>query len=758
MNKILFAFTILMLPLSFAAAEGDTLGGDDLALARWGQRSILDSLPEFEAISVTAIKQHNSLQREPLSALVMGQQAIERERVEAIKDLSAIAPNLYIPDYGSRITSSIYVRGLGARIDQPVMGLTIDNVPFINKNAFDLSLVDLERVEVLRGPQSTLYGRNTMCGQMNIYTLSPMNYQGVRVGAEYSTGNTYMVRAALYHKFSEQFAASLALFRSASDGYHTNLYTDEKCESESSWGVRSKQIYRASSRTTIENTLSASTLEQGGYAYKNLATNEINYNDPSNYERITFNDGLTIQHRGDGWTLSSITGYQYLDDCMTLDQDFTTESMFTLQQAIQNHSLTEDVIFKSDRRDRKYNYLFGVFGFYDHKNMQAPVRFKEDGVDYLIFDNVNGTKSYYDRWDDNGFDLNSEFLNQTYGAALYHESRYRSGRFEASIGLRLDYERTVLDYRSYTSTGCYGNITQSDGSIKEFYKPIEIDLQDKISQSQFELLPKATLLYRLGVYQQSMLYGSVSKGYKAGGYNSQMFSDILQQRVMQIFGLSMAYSAEDIISYKPEYSWNYEIGAHLTTPNRKFAADLTLFYIDCRDQQLTIFPDDMVTGRLMTNAGHSRSYGTEFTSRIELGRLLLNGSYGYTNARFVTYDDNTADYSGNFIPYAPRQTIYGSAEYRVALSHKFFEAVTFNVNARGVGEIYWNEANTLSQPLYAQLGGEVRFSGDGYTLSLWGRNLGDKSYNTFYFMSMGNEFVQEGRPRTVGVSLNLDIN
>ncbi len=749
---------ILLLPLSFAVAEGGTAQGDELALARWNQRSALDSLPPIEAISVTAIKQRENLQREPLSALVMDRQEVERERIEAIKEISAIAPNLYIPDYGSRITSSIYVRGLGARIDQPVIGLTVDNVPFINKNGFDMNLIDIERIEVLRGPQSTLYGRNTMCGQMNIYTLSPMTYQGVRVGAEYSTGNTYMVRAALYHKFSEQLAASLSIFRSASDGYHTNLYTDEKCESESSWGGRAKLLYRASSRTTIENTLSASTLEQGGYAYKNLSTNEINYNDPSNYERFTLNDGLTIQHRGDGWQLSSITGYQYLDDKMTLDQDFTTESMFTLQQAIQDHSLTEDVIFKSDRRTSRYNYLFGLFGFYDHKNMQAPVKFKEDGIDYLIFDNVNGSKSYYDRWDENSFDLNSDFLNQTYGAAIYHESRYLSGRFEATAGLRLDYEATVLDYHSYTSTGCYGNITQADGTMKEFYKPINIDMDDKISQSQFELLPKVTLLYRLGEYNQSMLYGSVSKGYKAGGYNSQMFSDILQQRVMQIFGLSMAYSAEDIISYDPEYSWNYEIGAHITSPSRKVAAEIALFYIDCRDQQLTIFPDDMVTGRLMTNAGHSRSYGTEFTGRAEVGRLLLNGSYGYTNARFVTYDDNTADYSGNFIPYAPRQTIYGSAEYRIEMSQRWIEAITLNLNVRGVGHIYWNESNTFSQPLYAQLGSEVRLSGDGYALSFWGRNLSDKSYNTFYFMSMGNEFVQEGRPRTFGVSLNLDIN
>ncbi len=718
---------------------------------------ISDTIIHIDEVHVTAIKQGLSLRGEPVSSTVLNIKDIEARKVTAIKDVSVAVPNFYIPDYGSRITSSIYVRGLGARIDQPVIGLNVDNVPFINKNAFDLEVMDIDRMEVLRGPQSTLYGRNTMGGVVNIYTLSPFKYQGVRVAVECSSGDSYSLRGSVYEKLSERLALSAGVYHTSSGGFFVNEYTGEKCEQEESWGMRTKLQYIASSRTRMENTLAISTIAQEGYAYKNLATDEISYNDPSSYERLSINEGLTINHRGDGWRLSSITGYHYLDDEMILDQDFTTASMFTLKQAIQEHSITEDIVFQSDREGEGYNYLFGLFGFYDHKKMQAPVLFKEDGIDYLIFDNVNGSSQYYNNWDDNSFDLVSNFTNQTFGAAIYHESRYSVGALELSAGVRVDFERTQLNYHCYTNTGCYGNIEMADNTLYTFYKPINIDIKDTPSQHFFEVLPKVNVLYKLGSYEQSSIYGSISKGYKAGGYNSQMFSDILQQKVMQLFGLSAAYSAEEIISYKPEYSWNYEVGAHFETADHTLSADISLFYIDCRDQQLTVFPDGMVTGRMMTNAGHSRSFGAEFSGRASLGNLSLNASYGYTNAKFITYDDNAEDYAGNYVPYAPMHTLFASAEYMFPVDSRQLKHITFNINSSGAGRIYWNEQNSLSQPFYALLGSELRFSGDNYTLALWGRNICGKEYNTFYFSSMGNEFVQQARLQTYGVTLNLNF-
>ena len=115
-----------------------------------------DTTIVVDKVQVTAIKQGPVLRSQPVAATIVGSRAIERRRVAALKELSQAVPNLHMPDYGSRMTSSIYVRGLGARIDQPVVGLNIDNVPVLNKDNFDSELADAERIEVLRGPQSTL--------------------------------------------------------------------------------------------------------------------------------------------------------------------------------------------------------------------------------------------------------------------------------------------------------------------------------------------------------------------------------------------------------------------------------------------------------------------------------------------------------------------------------------------------------------------------------------------------------------------------
>ncbi|MDE6120561.1 MAG: TonB-dependent receptor plug domain-containing protein, partial [Muribaculaceae bacterium] len=129
--------------------------------------------------------------------------------IDAVKGVSNVAPNVYMPDYGSRMTSSIYVRGLGARIDQPVMGLTVDNIPYLNKDNYDFDIADIESIEVLRGAQSVLNGRNTMGGQINVRTLSPLNASGWRASLTYANANSPALAASYYARLSERLGMSL---------------------------------------------------------------------------------------------------------------------------------------------------------------------------------------------------------------------------------------------------------------------------------------------------------------------------------------------------------------------------------------------------------------------------------------------------------------------------------------------------------------------------------------------------------------------
>lgn len=708
-------------------------------------------------VSVTAIKQGADINLTTAST-VLDRHDVERNGIVTVRGVSDLVPNFFLPDYGSRMTSTIYVRGLGARIDQPSMGLNIDNVPVMCKENYDFDIADISRVEMFRGPQSTLYGRNTMGGLLNVYTLSPMQWQGTRIIVEMASHMTLKVGASHYARINDKMGIAGGIYYTSTNGQYTNQYNGKKCDWERQGTGRLKLVWQPSSSLMLSNTLSASISRQGGYPYEWVETGQIAYNDTCFYRRTSIMDGLTITKRFDSWSLSSITSYQYIDDNMTLDQDFTPLPYFTLTQARREHAVTQDVVARG-HNSRAYKWLVGAFGFYRRYKMDAPVTFKDTGIARLIEDHINSVNPYYPVvWNERNFVLGSRFTNPTWGVALYHQSSYDWKRFTFTAGLRLDYEHASLNHHSETHTG-YRVI---NAATSEVFHSNDIDIDDggSLSKHFTELLPKFSITYHLPTASESSIYASVSKGYKAGGFNTQMFSDVLQQRLMGILGIGAAYDINDIVGYKPEKAWNYEIGGHFESTNRRIRGDLALFYIDCRDRQMTIFPDGTTTGRIMTNAGKTRSVGAEASMSVNFtDNLGMNLSYGYCDARFIRYNDGKADYKDKHVPYCPQHTLFAQAFYTYNFKggSDWAQSITLDASLKGTGEIYWNEANTQRQPFYALLGSSITIAGKHYSLQLWGQNLTGTRYNTFYFVSISHEFLQRGRSRMLGATLRINI-
>ena len=140
-----------------------------------------------EATVVASPKETSRLRSQALSVSLLDGATLERRGVTGIKGVSTYAPNFFMPDYGSRITSAVYIRGIGSRINTPAVGLYVDNVPYMDKSTYDFHFLDVERVDVLRGPQGTLYGRNSMGGLMRVYTRNPLDYRGTDVRAGFTT-------------------------------------------------------------------------------------------------------------------------------------------------------------------------------------------------------------------------------------------------------------------------------------------------------------------------------------------------------------------------------------------------------------------------------------------------------------------------------------------------------------------------------------------------------------------------------------------
>lgn len=757
-SLLLTGLAVYMLSLpSFQACAADVAAAEP--------RTPHDSLYRMlQEIDVVALKQQRDLTRMAVSGTVIGEAQIERENISDIKGISGMTPNLYIPDYGSRITSSIYVRGIGARMDQPAVGLTVDNVGVLNKDAYDLQLTDIASIEMVRGPQSSLFGRNTMTGLISIRTISPVMFQGWRIGGSLSSGTNVKLNAGWYHMFTGKTGLGVSMGLSRSSGRFVNLHDGQKIDRERSGSLRLRLHWSPEKRVTVSNVLSGSLLRQGGYPYESATTGRIEYDDTCYYRRFLLTDGLTVSARIGRYELMSVTSLQYIDDNMTLDQDFLPVPYFTLTQEKRETSLTEDIMLRGREWQGRYRWLAGVYAFYRHNNMHAPVTFKQVGISQLIESHRNEVNPYAPiRWDDEAFTLYSTFKMPSGGIAAYHESELKLGAWHLTAGVRLDFERINLDYHSYCNTGYTiynnpgGELPIPAAATPQRDVDVSLDETGRLHREYLMFLPKISALYDLPGGRHN-LYASIGRGYKAGGFNTQMFSDVLQQKLMGFMGLSESYDTDDIVGYKPEHSWTYEVGGHFRMPSASLTADVSLFYIDCRNQQLTTFPPGTTTGRLMTNAGRTASFGGELSLRWWPFRgFSLTGSYGYTHARFVKYDNGREDFKDKRVPYAPSNTIFGSAVYDWHPSWMRDNTLQFGVSCNAIGDIYWNEQNTRRQPLYALLNATVAFVASTWRIELWGNNLTDTRYHTFYFLSMGNEFYQRGLPTTLGITASVTL-
>ena len=182
-----------------------------------------------EVVIIASPKETSKLRQLPASVSLISQKDMQANHITSLKSASSIVPNFFMPDYGSRLTSAMYIRGIGSRINTPAVGMYVDNIPYLDKSAFDFNFYDIERIDILRGPQGTLYGRNTMGGLVKVHTRSPFSYQGTDVKLSYGSGNNHHSASLThYHRINERFAFSAGGYYEGADGFFTNAFLNQK--------------------------------------------------------------------------------------------------------------------------------------------------------------------------------------------------------------------------------------------------------------------------------------------------------------------------------------------------------------------------------------------------------------------------------------------------------------------------------------------------------------------------------------------------
>ncbi|GHA25386.1 TonB-dependent receptor [Salinimicrobium marinum] len=680
-------------------------------------------------VLVTAQKREEVVQEIPLSITSLSYEAVKARQIQNANDLTAIAPNLYASDPGDRRTVTS-IRGIVSTSYDPAVATYIDGVSQFNLDTYITQLFDIERIEVLRGPQGTLYGRNAMGGVINIVTKKPE--QGTSIFAEATLGNYDRQRymAGVRTSLGEKFYFGVAGLYEEREGFYTNEFTGSSYDDQQNFSgnVYLQYIFSPTWNATL-NFKHFSAENDGAFplnmgieaAFEDPYT--LNQNEISTMKDNTFNTSLVIDHKGKNLNFSSQTAYQqnYRYYESPIDADFSPldalsiindygKDWNTVKVATQEFRLSSP-----GRSDKNLEWTAGTYLFYQESPVKQATHFGEDaaliGSEQTNYSLINTTES------------------TGKGIAFFGQINYRvTDDLGIIAGARYDHE-----YKKQSVLGEYQ--LDSDTEPQFEYQP------DSTATANFNAFsPKIGLTYDLS--EENLIFLTYSRGFRAGGLTP----------------LSTDPSQPALFEFQPEFSNNYELGTKNSFLKNMLIVNATLFYTEVTDVQVPtlILPEGVIVTR---NTGSLSSKGLEVELRALLSRgLEFSYNLGFTDASYesllIAQDGNEVNLQENKQIYTPEVTSMFALQYNSNLG--FGNNWNFRVRAewKYLGEQYFDLANNLRQEPYNLYNGNLGLSYKDVDLMIWGRNIFDTRY-----ISYGYNFgaVHLGNPATYGVTLSFKI-
>ena len=691
---------------------------------------LTDALKQLDEVIVTAEKKEENVQRIASSVSALNAKAINDYRLWNSKDLTAIVPNFYSsnPGDGRNVTS---IRGITSSSYDPAVTTYIDGVNQFTLDTYIPQLFDVERIEVLRGPQGTLYGRNAMGGVINIITKQPTNQ--TTGFAEVSAGNyglqryTGAIRTPLV-KDKLFFGASF-LYEKL-DGYYTNEIDDSKFDKQHSVGGNYYLKYLVNDRWSVS--LNAKHMANRNYGSFTLAPNadaafadpfKVNQNAVAKLVDNTFNTSLTANYAGTRFNFSSQTSYQsnYRYYATPIDGDFSPLDAITI---INNYGkkwnyikvVTEELRFTSPASSTsRLKWTAGSYLFYQHVPNKQATHFGKDAAlvgspdsNYAI---INSTKA------------------KSLGVAFYAQSKYAiTNKVSVILGIRYDYQHSKQDV-----LGEY----QPDASLVPIFET-QPDTSASVSYSAFS--PKLSVAYHPS--SNVDLFATYSRGYRTGGL-TQLGADPSQP---------------PLYAYKPEYSDNFELGIKNNFLENRARANISFFYTTITDAQVpTLVLPAAIT--ITKNAGSLTSKGVD----AELATTILKGleatyNVGYTDAKYtklkLSQNGAEADLSGNRQIFTPGVTSLLVLQYNISLTSSNNLQLIVRGEWSYLGKQYFDLANSIVQSPYNLLNTRIGLKIKHAELYFWERNMANVKY-----IAYGYDFgaVHLGNPRTYGFTFRASM-
>ena len=687
------------------------------------QVTLRDKHIALDEVTVSAQKTEENLLDIPAGITAFSAAKVNDYRIQNLRDLATIVPNLYSsnPGDGRNVTS---IRGVGTTSYDPAVATYIDGINQFGLDTYIASLFDIERIEVLRGPQGTLYGRNAMGGVINIITKQPANtttgFAGIDIGnfgqQRYSAG----IRTALVK--DKLFFGAAGLFNKQ-DGFYTNEFNNTRFDKLKGYLGNYYLKFLATSKFALTLNVKHNENRNNGTfplagSIEEAVNNPFKLSQNSVTEMVDnlFNASLSGNYTGNHFNLSFQTAYQsnYRYYKQPVDGDFSPLDMVSIVNNYGNdwnkvQVFTQEIKFSSPANHlSKLKWLAGLYSFYQKNPVKQGTYFGANADLYGAEPNTTAVNI------NNGNGL---------GWAAFGQLSYAiTDRLEATAGLRYDYEHKKVNASGeYLIPGYEPIVTQADTTRKANFNALS---------------PKISLAYKLA--DENRIYAVYSRGYRAGGI-TQLASDL---------------SVKSLDVYKPEYSNNFEIGSKNSFLNQRLSLNFAAFYLNVTDAQIPVLvlPDALTSTR---NAGKLNSKGLEFEiSAIPVKGLSVDYNFGYTHATYKTSSTEngteTIELNGKRQIYTPQTTSMLALQY----NRKVDQRSGLNAIVRGewlfTGNQFFDLSNQIQQKGFNVYNAKIGLSQRRFDLFFWGKNLANKTYIDYAY-DFGAAHL--GNPKTYGVSL-----
>lgn len=744
----------------------------------------------IEEVTVTSRRREELAQDIPIPVTVVSGQLVADTGGFNVNRIKELIPSVQLYSSNPRNTA-ISIRGQGTTFGltndgiDPGVGYYIDGVFFARPAITTMDFIDVERIEVLRGPQGTLYGKNTTAGAFNVTTAKPTFESDARL--ELSTGNLdfAQLKGTVSGGLTDSVAGRLSFVATERDGTLTNVVTGQDVNTIENWSVRGQLLWEVSPDTSVRLITELSRQDPVGYAqvfagsvrnqrseYRQFETiiADLGYEPPSRnpFDRLidhnsnwrSGNDiggaSLTIDHNIFGGTLTSTTSWYYWDWRPENDRDFLGLNALALSQAPSDHEQWTQEFRWAGELSSNVSGVFGIFVI-DQELRADPTHREEAGSVQWRFLNTNPAQEALWRTPGllEGFGTNSEPGLDTFSAALFGQLDWAiTDRLNLLTGLRFNYDEKDVAFRREAT----GGLQTDDPALIAIKNSVYNDQSFTASIDDDNVTGTLTLNY--GLFDNVNVYGTYSTGFKPVGLN---LGGLPRDggRVMT-----------ELAVIKPEYVQHYELGVK-TRPTAWSTLNFVVYQTDIEDYQAQVQTADIAVNRgYLANAEEVRVRGFEIDGRLVLGNFSLQGSYAWTDGKYISFTNAPLpleevgapvafkDVSGGRLPGISRNALSLSGEYARNVSLGRYNGEFFV----GIDSYYRSEFSSSPSPSrylnvdgYTLVNARIGLrSDDSWSVFLWSRNLTDRDYFEQLLPGAGNTghyAAVLGDPRTWGATV-----